>query len=115
MLIIMVPVVMATTWAWPARISVIARRIDILVPVILHKIYLSAACAIAATIATPLFHVSRRHAQIQGRLNYGDWWRLNNDWLGINDLRSRVGISQNDLSIKARLANRHCDACTGSH
>ena len=59
-IVMMIPFVRTTTRF--SCISIVAGGVDILVPVVLHKIHLSTACAIISTITAPFFHMAGRYA-----------------------------------------------------
>ena len=86
----------------------VARHVFVVVPVVLYKIDSLAACVVLAAVATPVFCMSRRYAQIDGRSHCRDtldypWPTINNGWLIIvPDIESAV---ETGLAYADRYAN----------
>ena len=97
------------------RMSVHIRRcIDIVVPVVLYEVGPLPAGVVASTMFRPVPDVSRRHAQVDRLLDYGNGRRGDDHRLGIDHRRRGKGADV-DASVEARLADayRDADVCSG--
>ena len=92
----------------------VAWRVFIGVPRILDKIDVLAAGAIRAAVLRPLFGVTRRDAQIDGRLWDVPARPFDDDWLGV-DHRRRWEVADVKATVEARLADLDRDAHVGRH
>ena len=54
-----------------------------------HKIYWPVASVILLAMPAPLFHVARRHVEVEGLDPYGNGRGLDNDRLGVDQTRRR--------------------------
>ena len=88
----------------------IFRYIDVVIPLIFHEIDGPATGIILMTMLTPVFCVSRRNIQIDGRRSLHSR-RYVSDYNGcwINDLWPRK-VSDVDSAIKSRLTDAYRDA-----
>lgn len=95
----------------------IARHINVVVPTILYKVDWMPACVVSTAMISPFLGVTGRHTQIE-RLVHDLPNRLNNHWLGINQLWLRK-TTNIQAAIKARLAYRnrhtHIRSMAGAH
>ena len=97
------------------RMSVHIRRcIDIVVPVVLYEVGPLPAGVVASTMFRPVPDVSRRHAQVDRLLDYGNGRRGDDHRLGIDHRRRGKGADV-DASVEARLSDayRDADVCSG--
>lgn len=113
------PVIPSRPWPRWHWMFTVMRYIDVLIPVILDKIHLTATCAIPAAIACPMLHVAGRHMQIHGWLHDGHGRWLDNHRLRVDHLWRRISVSNDNLPIKAGLTHAdsnpsHCRDCHGS-
>ena len=92
----------------------VAWRVFIGVPRILDKIDVLAAGVIRAAVLRPLFGVTRRDAQIDGRLWDVPARLFDDDWLGV-DHRRRWEVADVEATVEARLADLDRDAHVGRH
>jgi len=81
-------------------ISIEARGIYIVIPVVLNEIDRHSASSISVAMFMPVFPVAWGHMQVNRLGSYRHW--LDNDWRWVENWRTRV-ISDIDPSIHARL------------
>lgn len=81
-------------------ISIEARGVHVVIPVVLNEIDRHSASTISVAMFMPVFPVAWRHMQVNRLGSYWHW--LDNDWCRVENWRTRV-ISDVDPSIHARL------------
>ena len=88
----------------------VAWCVDVVVPVVPHKIDFPTAGIVFATMLAPVFGMAWRDAQIDWALMHISRFTHNDNRLGVKQLRAGVGVADVDLAIKAGLADTDRDA-----
>jgi hypothetical protein len=105
------------TPAFAARLIAfaIARRVDIVIPTILHKIHRAVTCTILAAMFAPISCMPWRHPQIDRFVD--DPWRwLDNNRLGINHLGlGKTADIQTAIEAGIAHADRYTDIRRAGH